>query len=86
MQTSISAGRYRKGEHRDTPNWCEKLELKATIDGDQFIMAAVARAIIGYDDSPAVKDLLKAIGKVACECRDDHEKSARPAKKRLAKA
>ena len=51
MKASVSVGgRPTKGDTRTTWNWVGKLHLDATVDGDQFLLAAINRAMFGNED------------------------------------
>lgn len=42
-------GKPTKGDPRDARNWCGKASLVATNDGDQFLLAAIYRALFGNE-------------------------------------
>ena len=65
MKASCSiGGRPQKGDTRTMWNWVGKLSMEATSDGDQFVLAAIYRAMFGNEDD--AKALRKAIKRMAC--------------------
>jgi len=73
MKASVSVGgRPKKGDCRTTWNWVGKLDMKATVDGDQFLLAAINRAMFGNEDE--AKALRKALIAEGDRCQRDHEK------------
>ena len=76
MKASVSVGgRPTKGDTRTTWNWVGKLHLIATVDGDQFLLAAINRAMFGNDDE--AKALRKALIAEGKRCQQDHNKRAK---------
>lgn len=69
-------GRRKKGDFRDTRNWCDTLTLKATVEGDQFILAAIARVLFGYDKSALAESIADRLAKLAATCERDHQGAA----------
>ena len=64
-------GRCRKNDARSVFNWCGKLDLVATLEGDPFLLAAVYRALFG-DESDA-KALKRSLLAEARRCAADHQ-------------
>lgn len=59
-----------KNDNRTTWNWVGKLEIKATVDGDQFFLAAINRALFGNADE--AKALRRSLVAEAKRCQKDH--------------
>ena len=73
MKADISIkGRPKKNDHRDLRNYVDKLHIDVTVEGDQFILAAISRALFG-NGSGAV-ELREAIVVEAQRCADDHDR------------
>ena len=73
MKANCSVGgRPSKKDCKHLRNWCGKLDMKATFEGDQFILAAIYRALFGNDDE--CNRLRNAITAEAKRCQRDHLK------------
>ena len=71
MKAEVKVGGRRVNKDpRNLHNWVGKLEVKATREGDQFILAAVYRALFGGNDKAV--ELREAIANEAEKCRDAH--------------
>lgn len=67
-------GNRRKKDPRDCRNWVGSLTLKASREGDQFIMAAIYRIVAGLPrDSEAARRCEKALTEYGKECLRDHK-------------
>ena len=77
MKANASVGgRPSKKDRKHLRNWCGKLDMKATFEGDQFILAAIYRVLFGNDDE--CKRLRDALAAEAKRCQRDHVKAEEP--------
>jgi hypothetical protein len=73
MKADVSVGaKPTKNDRRDVRNWVGKLNLRATVDGDEFILAAINRAMFGPEDQ--AKQLRRSLIAEAKRCYRDHVK------------
>ena len=71
MKASVSVGgRPKKNDVRTVWNWVGDLKLKGTVDGDQFILAAINRALFGNEHD--AKALRKSLIAEAKRCQQEH--------------
>ena len=71
MKTEAKVGGRRvKSDPRDLRNWCGSLTMRASSEGDQFILAAIYRALSGVGD----QNLVEALRVSAQECLKEHLK------------
>jgi len=68
-------GRHLKNDPRDLRNWVGSLTLKATVNGDQFLLAAIYRVLTNksYEDE-STSELRNLLKEEAKKCMDDHKK------------
>lgn len=72
MNISASIGdRHRKNDPREMHSWIGKLDLKATQEGEQFLLAALYKALQGE----ASKTLTNALRAEAKKCLKEHRKN-----------
>lgn len=67
-------GQRKRSDRRDVRNWCGRLNLQATNNGDQYILAAFYRAVAGQ----ASDEFYAAIDRESSACLDDHKAVAAP--------
>jgi len=77
MKANVSVGvKPTKNDTRDVCNWVGKLNLRATEDGDEFILAAINRALFGPERK--AKLLRRYLIAEAKRCYRDHCKVNKP--------
>ena len=73
MKANVSVGaKPTKNDRRDVRNWVGRLDLRATVEGDEFILAAMYRALFGAEDQ--AKQLRKALIAEAKRCFRDQNR------------
>lgn len=74
MKANVKATK-RPQQGKDCRNWVEVLDLRAQGDGDQFLLAAIYRAL--FLPQLASTKLLEALTEDSERCEADHKRGSR---------